>query len=285
MDIRPLTTLTQLQPLEALQKAAWGMSDLEVLPAHHFHALVHNGNSVLGAFINGRLVGFVFSVLGRDANTFKLYSVLMGVHPDFRDQGVGYHLKLAQRAFGLSIGVPLITWTFDPLQSRNARLNIAKLGALCSTYHRHFHGELDGINAGIPSDRFEVAWWLQSAHVARCLAQPNRRPTLAHALQDGAVLVNKASRDENGRLHPTEPPEIPTASSLLVEIPADHSAMKQADPELALAWRLHTRHLFEKLFGHGYVVTDFIYDKTAVYPRSFYLLSTGDNLQSPISNL
>ncbi|GAB4277263.1 MAG: GNAT family N-acetyltransferase [Candidatus Promineifilaceae bacterium] len=280
MDIRPLTTLTQLLPLEALQKAAWGMSDLEVLPAHHFHALVHNGNSVLGAFMNGRLVGFVFSVLGWDAaaHTFKLYSVLMGVHPDYRDRSVGYHLKLAQRQFGLSIGVPLITWTFDPLQSRNARLNIAKLGAVCSTYHRHFHGELDGINAGIPSDRFEVVWRLQSPHVTRTLAMPNRRPTLARALQDGAVLLNGASRDENGRLLPTDPPKIPPASSLLVEIPADHSAIKQTDPELALKWRLHTRQLFEQLFEQGYVVTDFIYDQTAVYPRSFYLLSTSDKV-------
>lgn len=284
--IRPLTTLADMQPLPALQQAVWQSSPLETLPVHSFHALVHSGSSVIGAYDGDQLIGFVFSVPGfvdtpnrRDqvaAARLKLYSVMMGVHPDYRNGGIGYRLKLAQREFAQSIGIRLITWTFDPLQSRNAWLNITRLGTVCAIYHREFHGEMDGINAGIPSDRFEVAWWLNSRRVESRTTQQRRPLTLAALVAGGAVLVNPAVVNDNGRLTPSRTIDTLTdAPLLLVQIPTDHSAIKRADPVLAREWRSHTRLVFETLLARGYVVTDFVSEPGL---SSAYLLTQGDGV-------
>ncbi len=171
--LRPPATLAEIDQAEEVQRAAWNVDDLEIIPTHLLHALQHNGAALIGAFHGERMVGVSLAVLAtveslkdrKDpvaAARLKMYSVITGVLPDYQNSDIGYRLKIAQRDFALRIGVRLVTWTFDPLLSVNARFNIGKLGAVCQTYLPDFYGELDGINAGLPTDRFQVEWWVTS---------------------------------------------------------------------------------------------------------------------------
>ena len=189
IDIRPLTDISTIKAIEEVQLTIWGRDRGEMLPAHLFHALQHNGAALFGAFDDDKMVGFALAVLATveglteridqvAAARLKMYSVIAGVLPGYRDINVGYRLKLAQREFALRIGVRLITWTFDPLESRNARFNIGKLGAICHRYLRNFHGEMTGINAGLASDRFEVEWWVTSNRAKSRAAQQRGRVIL-----------------------------------------------------------------------------------------------------------
>jgi predicted GNAT superfamily acetyltransferase len=184
-------------------------------------------------------------------------------------------------------GLDRITWTFDPLVSRNAHLNIGKLGAVCSTYRREFYGEMrDGLNAGLPSDRFDVDWWVNSKRVNRRLSRRARlRLDLAHYFSGGAEILNPSRWGNDGLPRPVDPVALPgdgaegqggSSPLILVEIPADFQVVKSAGPGLALEWRMHTRRLFEALFGRGYLVTDFVY-LPGSQPRSFYVLSHGES--------
>jgi predicted GNAT superfamily acetyltransferase len=236
------------------------------------------------------LIGFVFGFPGfyftPDGPRLKHCSHMMGVHPDYRDRGLGYALKRAQWQMVRRQGVDRITWTYDPLQSRNGNLNIAKLGAVCNTYHREYYGVMrDGLNVGMPSDRFEVDWWVNSRRVNRRLSnRPRRRLDLAHYFAGGVEIINPTQVDEDGTPLPSSlslPKEIGSPEDvgqgealLLVEIPSDFSSLKEVNPSVALEWRLHTRAIFEELFERGYLVTDFVF-LSGSHPRSFYVLTHG----------
>lgn len=283
IEIRPLRTLDELRPVEALERAIWGMDDLEVISVHTLHAIHRSGGQVLGAFAGDTLVGFVVTLLGTferpgridqvAAARLKLYSMIAGVHPDYQNQGIGYRLKLAQRDFADRLGIRLVTWTYDPLESRNAAFNIGKLGAICHTYHPNFHGQMSGINAGLPTDRFEVAWWVTSNRVVGRVERERRPLSLDAFLGGGALLVNEATFNAAGL--PLPPPNTVSrpATMILVEIPADFQAMKQQDMALAQRWREHTGYLFPQLFDSGFVVTDFVCEEIDGRRRSFYLLT------------
>ncbi len=248
----------------------------------------------------GELVGFAFGFPGLyptpDGPRLKHCSHMLAVRPDFRDQGLGFALKRAQWQMVRHQGVDLITWTYDPIQSRNAMLNIARLGAVCNTYKRNEYGEMrDELNAGVPSDRFQVDWWLNTQRVKRRLSRRRRLDLdLAHFLAADAQIINPSqegvftwARPAQGILpdvivkpHPDAPAEEASQAEeadniLLLEIPADFQALKEADQALAIDWRMHTRQLFEDLFRRGYLVTDFVY-LPGTHPRSFYVLTHGE---------
>ncbi len=284
IDIRPITTLGDMEQAEELQRITWGIADLEVVCVHVLHALHHNGSPLIGAYDGDRLVGFCLGVLGtvdtperRDqvaAARLKLYSVMAGVLPEYQGHNIGYLLKEAQRQFALRIGVRLITWTYDPLESRNAHFNISKLGAVCRTYYLNFHGDMGGINAGLPTDRFEAEWWVTSNRVTRKMENARRPLPLNVLLNSGALLVNEAVFNQDDL--PVPPPNYVSRPSnlMLVEVPADFQRIKQQDFALAKQWRMHTRQLFTQLFADGFVVTDFVTEKGPDGNlRSFYLLT------------
>jgi len=245
---------------------------------------VHNGGLVLGAFTNEELVGFVFGFPGLettpDGPRPKHCSHMMGIHPEHRDDGIGFALKRAQWQMVRKQGVDRITWTFDPLLSRNAHLNIARLGAVCNTYEVAFYGPMrDGLNVGLDSDRFPVDLWVNSRRVERRLsleARPELKRSDFEAAQ--AKIINPVRFDTAGLPTPTDPSLPASQDNLcLVEIPADFSSLKTANFELAKTWRQHIREIFLDLFKRGYYVTDFIYEPAeAERPaRSFYVLSHG----------
>jgi predicted GNAT superfamily acetyltransferase len=262
------------------------MGDLEVTSTHTLHAIQHNGGMLYGAFDGDKMIGFVLAMIGtvsgdgrKDqvaAARLKMYSMEAGVLPEYQSQGVGYQLKLAQRAFAINIGIRLITWTYDPLESLNGRFNIGKLGAVCHNYYRNFHGELSGINAGLATDRFEVEWWVTNNRVEGRVVKGRRPLSLEMFLNSGALLLNETTWSDAGLPVPPPYPLAPQANLILVEIPSDFQTIKQQDFALALAWREHTRDLFEGLFHDNFTVTDFVYDVGENgRARSFYLLTGG----------
>jgi predicted GNAT superfamily acetyltransferase len=295
--IQILETPVELAGVEALQRQVWPGNETEVVPAHLLIAAIHNGGFLLGALSDSqpdRLLGFVFGFPGLyftpDGPRPMHCSHMLGVLPEARGRGVGFALKRAQWQMVRHQGLDRINWTFDPLLSRNAHLNIARLGGVCSTYLRDLYGELrDDLNAGLPTDRFLVDWWVNSQRVNRRLSKSARtRLDLAHFLAAGAEIANPTRSRPDGFPEPaaahlpgrsadgeTGEQETP-AALLLIEIPADFQALKAADPGLAHAWRQHSRELFEALFTRGYLVTDFVYLAGAA-GRSFYVLSHGES--------
>lgn len=288
IEIRSVTEIPDVTQIEVVQQKTWGMDDIEVIPSRLLHALQFNGACLLGAFDGKRVVGFVLGVLGTveglndridqiAAARLQMYSVIMGVLPEFQSQGIGYRLKLAQREFALRIGVRLITWTYDPLESRNAYLNLSKLGVVCHQYLRNYHGEMGGINIGLRTDRFYVEWWVTSNRVQNRVASSRGQLNLNAYLGAGAVLVNEAAVGEGGL--PKPPSEFDRIGDrhVLVEIPSDIQIVKRHDMEVAKSWRQHTRDLFEFYFDNEYLVTDFIrHQEPDGRFRSFYALTRNE---------
>jgi predicted GNAT superfamily acetyltransferase len=128
------------------------------------------GGQVIGAFEDDTLVGFAMSLPGyRDGKPY-LHSHMLAVLPQYRNLGVGRSLKLAQRDDGIARGFDLMEWTFDPLEIRNAHLNIARLGAIVRRYQPDFYGPSSSpLQGGLPTDRLYAEWWLRSDRVAGIL--------------------------------------------------------------------------------------------------------------------
>jgi len=283
--IKILEELGQMHLVEGLQRLVWNEKETDIVPAHLINSAVHNGGLLIGAYVNQELVGFVFGFPGfyptPDGPRLKHYSSMLGVRADLRGQGLGFALKRAQWQMVRHQGIDRITWTFDPLLSRNAWLNITRLGAVCNTYLRNFYGKMeDSLNRGLPSDRFDVDWWVNSHRVNRRLSRRRRNHLdLVHFLHGGAPILNPAEISRSGLPHPNSATEYQLGKELpilLVEIPSDFLALKATDLKLALEWRLHSRSIFEELFKVGYLVTDFA--RTEDHPfRSYYVLCHGES--------
>src|SRR5215510_5919093 len=278
-DIKILESPEDMTLVEDLQRAVWPDSETDVVPAHMLITAAHNGGIVIGALAGDQLIGFVFGFPGLeftpDGPRPKHCSHMMGVHPQHRDTGVGFSLKRAQWQMVRHQGLDHITWTYDPLLSRNAHLNLTKLGAVCNTYRRSEYGEMrDGLNAGLPSDRFQVDWWINTRRVERRLGKRARRPLkLDHFSQAELQPLYSLQVEAGGWSRPPEHASSPDGKLALAEIPTDISALKEADFALARDWRFFSREIFETAFATGYLITDFVYDEG----RSFYVLSHGES--------
>lgn len=285
IQIRVLETPDEMRAAEDLQSFVWQGDPLDIVPGHLAMAISHNGGVVAGAFDGQDLIGLVIGFIGTDAKSpgrvamarLKHYSHELAVHPDYRNRGIGYALKLAQRELVMKQGIRLISWTYDPLLSVNAHLNIRRLGAICSTYIKDAYGEMrDELNAGDTSDRFHVDWWVTSKRVETRLTKERKPLDLAHFLSAGAEKVNPTKLDSRGLLLPSEQVYMPEGTFALVEIPPDYKSLRSVDPDLAARWRAQTRVVFTQAFKRGYLVTDFIHLREERYPRSYYLLSYGE---------
>jgi predicted GNAT superfamily acetyltransferase len=161
MTIRPVTDLAELEKCVQLQREAWGLADIEVIPVRMFITQNRVGGLVLGAFDNNELVGFLNAMPGvRDGMPYW-YSQMLAVRSTHRNRGIGSDLKLAQRDFARKQGIHLIEWTFDPLESKNAYLNIAKLGVIVRRYYVNLYGATASqMQQGLESDRVIAEWWV-----------------------------------------------------------------------------------------------------------------------------
>ncbi|MFC4536629.1 GNAT family N-acetyltransferase [Sphaerisporangium dianthi] len=217
-------------------------------------AFSHSGNYVSGAFGDGGdLVGASIGFFAAPSGT-ALHSHVTGCA---RGRGIGYALKLHQRAWALSRGLGVITWTYDPLVRRNAYFNIAKLGARPRRYLPSFYGAMeDAINAGDESDRLLAVWRLGDPEAEAACAGAARPP----AVPAGAVvaLAEQDGRPVEGRVE---------GRVLLIGTPRDVETLRPRDPATAKAWRHAVRRVLGGLLGEGARVTGFTADGHYIVER------------------
>jgi predicted GNAT superfamily acetyltransferase len=268
--IRSLKTYDEFLQVHRVQQTIWGFGQpgVGLYPPFLFTAS-KNGGVVLGAFDpEGQMLGYIFSFLGREpGGPLKLCSQTMGVLAEWRSQGVATALKWAQRERALEAGLSLITWTFDPLESANARLNMHKLGAVSRRYWRNIYGEHFGaLNEGLPTDRLLVEWWIGGPRVtekAMTEAKVEAKEAVPVFQVDGTGLTRQVRRFDASL----------DAPRLALEVPASIQELKRGDMSLAVDWRLRVREAFETYFDRGYIVTDFVTGGEGETRRSAYILS------------
>jgi len=159
VTLRPLTEDADVDALNGVIAATWGG---QFLQREVVRAFTVSGNVPWGAVADGAVIGFVLGWAGVDADGLHVHSHMLAALPDRRHAGVGYALKLAQRAQALDQAIRVVRWTFDPMVARNAWFNLGKLGAVVDRFERSFYGEMeDAINVGDRTDRFTVRWDLE----------------------------------------------------------------------------------------------------------------------------
>src|SRR5215469_5351687 len=182
IQVRKCEKLEEFQGCVELQRQIWGEADLEVEPVTMFVVAAHTGGQVLGAFENGRMIGYTLAMVGLRDGVPYLHSHMTGVLGDYRDRGVGRMLKLFQREEALSRGIRLIQWTFDPLELRNAHFNLNRLGAISRRYRPDLYGVTTSpLHRGLATDRLVAEWHLDSARVIVAISEINNEPASAPA--------------------------------------------------------------------------------------------------------
>lgn len=246
--VKRVTSLQELEACAALERQVWGS---EPIPLHQTLTAVKNGGLMIGAYAGEQLVGFSYGFAGFARGEVYLCSHMLGIDAAYRNAGIGYRLKIAQAEAARELGYGKIRWTYDPLESRNAFLNISKLGAICSDYIENCYGDMDDeLNRGLPSDRFHVEWLIDSPHLQ------NRQERLANVeVQEGQLLLGWSVR-EDGLPVATEREYAWEAEFLFVPIPLQFQEMKKADRELAIDWRMKTRQVLREAFARGFAVAE-----------------------------
>jgi len=153
--LRDLASLSEMKAAESFQRLVWGRDD----PPDNSDMLLaiqHEGGLVAGAFVGDVMVAFLFGFPTSDPQA--QHSHRLGVHPDWQGQGLGLRMKLYQKDWCTARGIRRVRWTYDPIRRANAALNIDRLGATACTYYRDYYGPMEGINAGVPSDRLLAEW-------------------------------------------------------------------------------------------------------------------------------
>ncbi|MBI4164385.1 MAG: hypothetical protein HY508_01475 [Acidobacteria bacterium] len=264
-EIRSLRTLAEFRECERIQAGVWGSpaATRELLSV-----IAKYGGVVLGAFGGRNMAGFLYAILARRRGRLIHWSHMMAVRTGFRDRGLGFKMKLAHRKLALAQGIKSICWTFDPLQTRNAALNVARLGATIEEYLPDCYGRFpSAIERGLASDRFVVNWKIAAQSVERRLSEGARPLDISGVPRANETTVNSDDFLVNWRiqLHLS-------AGRLLVEIPSNTDSMRARDIELAARWRNETRRIFQNYFKSGYLVRDFIPPSEATNGKCYYLL-------------
>jgi predicted GNAT superfamily acetyltransferase len=243
VEIRQVKTIEEYDDCVKLQREVFGLPDLEISPRRHLIVSEQAGGWTLGAFVDGKLVGFVHHLSAVKENRIFGYSHMMAVAAEYQNQGLGAQLKWAQRARAISEGRDFIKWTFEPVRARNAHFNLNRLGVVVRSYAVNFYGTDYGTNpaergagpAGMDSDRLFASWELRSPRVE--------------------------ALSEQHEFSTREPDET-------IEIPNDFSALLKSDARAAKAEALRIREEFLRAFRSGLVCRAFQRD----HERPRYLL-------------
>jgi len=268
-SIRPARDRADIDGCVALQRAVWGVSDLEATGPIQLIATVHAGGLLLVAEEpGGRIVAFSYAFPALGNGEPHLHSDMLGVLPAAQGRGLGTRLKWAQREEALRRGIALVTWTFDPLQAGNARLNLRHLGATAGELLPDLYGTTSSaLHHGLPTDRLGVRWELRSPSVRERAAEKASRP--AAALLD-APRVNDVSGEE---FPVSSPPRLDLeAPAVLLEIPADWNSLVRTAPDAATTWQRQVTAAFEAYFARGYRATDLLTVMERGRPRPRYVL-------------
>ncbi|MBZ0290932.1 MAG: hypothetical protein K8L99_00040 [Anaerolineae bacterium] len=281
IEIRLLYTLNELKPAVELQRVYWGEDVESVIPAHMLFSLANYGGHVLAAMDGDKMVGVLVGFLGTSMDeperpamaNLQLVSKRMVILPEYRNRGLAYRLKVAQREMAIKQGVRLVTWTFDPLLAPNAHLNIRKLGAICQEFRENYYGteSSGGLATMGYSDRLFVEWWVTNRRVKERIEGNRGNLELIRFLEGGAVILNPTGVSQQWPT-PCVTPLAPASAVVLVEIPTNFPALMDADARLAEQWRVHIRGMFRLLIG-SYMVTDFVRETYEGRDRCFYVLT------------
>jgi predicted GNAT superfamily acetyltransferase len=197
---------------------------------------------------------------------------MLAVLPDYQKRGVGVRLKWAQREEALARGVSLITWTYDPLQARNANLNLRRLGAVATEFLPDFYGiTTSSLHHGLPTDRLLVRWELEASRVRELAKQGEAVRSVA---MPPHPLINEV-KWQAGWPVSSEPRLDLEAKELLLEIPPDWDVLCLAAPRMAEAWHGRMRQAFQAYLGRNYVAADFAPTEEGGRRRPFYVLRKG----------
>jgi predicted GNAT superfamily acetyltransferase len=243
VQLRPLDRLEDADSILRILSATWGGH--ESMPREMLRALADSGNVPYGAFAEGEAIGYVLGWVGVEPREgLHVHSHMLAAMPDRRHAGVGYALKLAQRAQALGQGIALARWTFDPLVARNAYFNLHKLGVIADRFERDFYGGMsDAVNAGERTDRFTVRWDLE------------REPGPRELEASEVVLANEGGTPGAIRA--------PSGRSSLIEVPREYAELRARDPEHARSWRDASAEAIEACRSAGMVGAGFDASRSA----------------------
>ncbi|MGA7460630.1 MAG: GNAT family N-acetyltransferase [Candidatus Korobacteraceae bacterium] len=221
IQLRNCTEVEEFRACVALQKEVWGFDDIDLVPLRIFSLGPKIGGHAIGAWDGETLAGYAFAIPGMRNGHSYLHSHMLAVKAEYRNSGVGRELKLFQREDAMARGYDLIEWTFDPLEIKNAYLNLERLGAIVRRYNVNQYGiSTSPLWGGLQTDRLVAEWWLKSRRVESLLA--------------------------TGQLPPFE-------EAMRIEVPAEIYEWK-AQPETrqkAAEVQMHNREQFLKAFSQG----------------------------------
>jgi predicted GNAT superfamily acetyltransferase len=225
LEIRHCDSLAEFEKCVQLERIIWG--EQITVPAAIFVVAQHTGGQILGAFDGDILVGFTLALVGNHGGKAFLHSHMTGVLPAYQNRGVGRSLKLFQREDALKNGISLVEWTFDPLEMRNAHLNLVRLGAVSRRFIPNCYGVTESeLHSGLPTDRLIAEWWLDSPRVKNIL--------------EGDLEHNQG---------------VPATDRRFVTVPGSLDEMKTKDRASAEKIQTGLREEFQRLFHEGYVAT------------------------------
>ena len=261
IEIRLLKDIEEIAICEEIQKVAWGMDDAEVVPAPQMNALYYSGGILAGSFDGERLIGFIVGFLAKhdDANPNSdavamrddvgIHSHMMAVIPEYQGQGIGRKLKWFQRDWCMAQGYNWVSWTFDPMQAKNARLNLEHFGAFANHYKVNVYGEMrDDLNRGMQSDRL-LAWWDLSSQEVKHISEGNTHPDVSIKDIPYGLRIKDKSLQPNLEL---------TEASVRIDVPENLVHFLKTDLPFAHACREATRAAFLHYFSQGYTAKRFL---------------------------
>ncbi len=242
VEIRKLTSMSDLRKMQEVEEAVWQMAPI---PVHQTYTALNHGGVILGAFDGQEMVGFIYSFAGFDGSHSYLCSHMLGILPDYRKGGLGERMKLRQAEFAREIGYSMITWTFDPLESLNAYLNLHKLGATGAFYKKDHYGSMDDeLNEGLPTDRIQIEWDITAGTPAPKVIFDENKLMID-------VTANGVPKAYLDRFNPID-------DGWFVAVPDNFQSVKKRDITLAKEWRQKTREAFQLLFENGFTAKNFI---------------------------
>jgi predicted GNAT superfamily acetyltransferase len=278
VTIRDLQTFEDLKQVEEVEREVWGLSDLDTTPLTLSIATREAGSIWVGAFDGARLVGFAFAFLGTEHGQLIVHSHMLAVREPYRNSRLGYKLKLAQRERALALRIDEgrvneMTWTFDPLQSRNAHLNFAKLGVVSESYKVDFYGpETSSVLHRNGTDRLWVTWPLASRRVQARLMGKDSRSEVLDAL---STLIPLIQFNGDGKPARTDLAAALGRQRIAIEIPSDIGDVERKDPGLAKEWRQQTRWAFTEALQAEFFVAEFCRTVRGQQGPGVYLLEKG----------